>query len=508
MSNIASNKKLATNTLLLYFRMVFLMLVTLYTSRVTLEVLGVEDFGIYNIVSGVVVLFSFLSRSLNSACNRYFSIAVATDDVNEIQKNFSTALVAHFYLMVIVVIILESVGLWFINEKLNVPYERSQAVSIIYQIAVLSVCFNIIRTPYNASIIAHENMGFYAYTSLVEGILKLLIAWLLLIVSADHLIVYSLLMALIILAINIWYLIYCNSKFKGNRFVLKSDTTKMKEMLSFSGWNLFAGIADLGWQQGTNMILNVFYGVTLNAAMGITNQVRNAVFSFVANLQTASNPQIIKSYSLADYNRFYTLIYAISKYSFYLMLLFTIPLLLNIDYVMDLWLKNVPEYAISFTSLILVFSLFDTLIGPLWMANQANGDVKKYSIIVSCILLLNLPATYVLFYFKCVPESMLYARIVILLLSLLFQLFYTRLKVSLSLRRYFKDVLSPIILVTVISVSITYVSSFLLDGFVKLVVSSLLSTIILCCTIYIVGIGANERTILKKYLVQIIQKLR
>ena len=496
-----NNQRLAKNTIMLYFRMIFLMVVTLYTSRVTLQVLGVDDFGTYNIIGGVVVLFAFLARSLNSACTRYLSVAVGKQDTNEIQKTFSTALVAHFFLMLVVTLLLETIGLWFVYNKLNIPEGRESAAIIIYHIAVLSVCLNIIRTPFNASIIANEKMVFYAYTSIVEGVLKLVICWILLVIPMDKLISYSLLVMLTILAINVWYVGYCITKLKGNKIILQSDKSYMTEMLTFSGWNLFGGIADIGWQQGTNIILNMFHGVSLNTAMGITNQVRTAVYSFVANLQTAANPQIIKSYANNDREHFMTLVYSISKYSFYLMLLFSIPLIVNIDFILKLWLGTVPSYASSFCVLILIISTIDAVSGPLWVSIQATGDVKYYSVFVSLILLLNLPATYYLFANGYAPEAMLMARILILIISLVWQFLYARHKVNFSGRKYFVDVVLPLSLVTIIACSATYLLSAQLDdGWKRLIVTTICSTIVLLVCVYLLGINKGEREIINKWV--------
>lgn len=501
MSGLSSaNKRLAKNTLFLYFRMLLLMGITLYTSRVTLQVLGVEDFGIYNIVAGVVVLFAFLSRSLNSASSRFLSVAVATDDEREIQQIFSTIVVAHIFLMLIVLVLLETVGLWFVLYKLNIPEGRSFATNVVYQLAILSTCLNIIRIPFNASIIANEEMNFFAYTSIVEGVLKLVLVWLLLIIPYDKLSFYALLMMLSTLIINIWYLLYCIKRFKGNRIVLRTNKDLLKPILTFSGWNMFNGMADIGWQQGTNIILNLFYGVTLNAAMGITNQVRSAVYSFVANLQTAANPQIIKAYAIGERHRFEMLLYTISKYSFFLMLFFSVPLCFNMNYVLQLWLVDVPEHAVKFTILILIFSMTDTLSGPLWICVQANGNVKVFSIIYSILLLFNVPVTYILFLTGCAPEGMLYARIVINIVGIIWEVLYVNKLVGLNLTGYTKEVLFPIFMVSFSTVIITLLVKDVSGGFGALVITTSVSTIVLVGSTLLWGMNAYERNFVKQLL--------
>lgn len=503
-NNQSNNKRLAKNTIMLYFRMIFLMIVTLYTSRVTLHVLGVDDFGIYNIVGGAVVLFSFLSTALNTACNRFFSVAVGSGKKDNVQKTFSTALVAHIYLTIVVAFLLETVGLWFVVNKLNIPAGREDVVQIIYHIVVLSVCFNITRTPFNVSIIAHEKMDFYAYTSIVEGILKLVIVWVLLIIPFDKLISYSLLMMSTIIFINVWYMWYCRTRFEGNRFIFTSDKKIMRDMLTFSGWSMFGGVADIGWQHGSNIILNIFHGVALNATMGITNQIRGAVYSFVANLQSAANPQIIKAYAANDKERFYTLINAMSKYSFYLMLFFSVPLILNMDFVLHLWLGNPPPHAINFARLILIFSTLGSLGGPLWVSVQATGDVKNYSIITSAILLLNLPATYCLFTYSYSPETMLIARITISLFQTIWMFFYSHQKVGLGVKRYLLEVILPITMVSLTTIFLTIFWDYVFEsGWTHFIVTSFFSTLVLFVSIFLIGISQSERMVVIRSLKKI-----
>lgn len=502
---MSNNNRIAKNTLFLYFRMLLLMVITLYTSRITLHILGVEDFGIYNIVGGLVVLFAFLARSLNSASSRFLSVAIASNDENQIQKIFSTILVAHIFLTLIVLVLLETVGLLFVLYKMNIPDGKKVVTIIVYQFAVLSTCLNIIRTPFNASIIANEQMNFYAYTSIVEGIIKLVIAWLLLLIPFDKLSMYSFLMMLSILLINVWYIAYCVKKFKGNRIILKIDKLHLKPILSFSGWNLFNGVADIGWQQGTNIILNMFYGVTLNATMGITNQVRTAIFSFVANLQTAANPQIIKSYSKGENGRFEKMVFAISKYSYLLMLFFTVPLCFNMNYILDLWLVKVPEHAVEFTILILVFSMTDTLSGPLWISVQANGKVKVFSIIYSIVLLLNIPATYLLFYLGYAPEWMLLARIILNVIGLTWEVIYVRWLVGIDLIGYIREVINPIVIVTILTILVTYFVKDVFTGFSSLIFTILVSSITILITTVLCGMNTSEKSYFLQNVARIIK---
>lgn len=391
MSNQESNsKRIAKNTLLLYFRMILIMVVSLYTSRIILNELGVEDFGIYNLVAGVVILFSFLSNAMITATQRYLSIAIGKKDEKYIQAVFSTSLLSHFFLIFFIFLAAETIGLWLINAKLEIPADRMSATNFVYQLAILTTCVNIIRIPYNASIIANERMSFFAYVSIVETFLKLAVVWALAITPGDKLVIYSFLLLLVAIVIDIAYWYYCQRFLLANKFYLKTNKKLFVELTSFSVWNLFGGLADIGYKQGTNIILNLFWGVSINAVLGITNQIRNALVPFIGNLQLAVNPQMVKSYALGDYEYFKILVYRISKYSYFLMLIIVFPIIFNIDLILELWLKNPPEHTAIFAILTSVYCLVDSLTGPLWAAMQAGGKIKRFQIVTGiCLLFLN-----------------------------------------------------------------------------------------------------------------------
>ena len=504
-TTISNNKRIAKNTIMLYTRMLLIMAVTLYTSRVVLEVLGVEDFGIYNIIAGVIVLFSFLNAAMTTATQRYLSIAIGKNDGVLSQKVFSTSLLSHLFLIGIVLILSESIGLWFVNTHLAIPFERKDVAIIIYHIAIITTCFNIIRVPFNASIIANERMSFYAYGTLVESGLKLLIVWLLLVFTYDKLKLYSIMICLVTCIIFFWYIWYCRKHFPLYRFNCKIDKNLIKEMSSFSGWNMFGGIADIGFSQGTNMILNIFHGVTLNAALGLANQVKTAIWSFVANLQIAANPQIVKSYAEGDMRHFTELIYSTSKYSYFLLLLISIPFLCNLDYVLYLWLVDVPAHTPTFLALTIILGLSETLHGPLWTGMQANGDLKQYQIVMSALLLLNLPFIYLVLYCSYPPEAVIVVQIILKVIVLIARLIYAKKRCNISLRVYTQMVIFPILLVTIVTVPIIYILAYRMEeGLFKLLCIGMLSIIITTTAIYFCGINTKERQIVKdivgKYL--------
>lgn len=487
-----NSQRIAKNTLLLYFRMALIMLVTLFTSRVILNALGVVDFGIYNLVAGVVVLFSFLNSALMNASQRYLSIAVQSMDSTNIQSVFSTCMLLHLLICVILIVLAETIGLWFINYKLSIPLDRMTAANWVYQIAVLTTCVNIIRVPYHSMIIAEEDMSFFAYLSIVETILKLCIAYLVFVLAIDRLISYSLLLLLVTLLITIIYANKCHTSYLIN-FSIIPNKNLIGEIALFSGWNVLGGIADVGYKQGTNMILNVFSGVTLNAAMGIAVQVRTAIYSFVMNLQIAANPQIIKSYNSQEYERYRSLVYSISKYSFFLIFIIALPIMLNMHVLLDFWLKTPPDYAYSFCTLTLIFCLVDSLSGPLWTSMQAMGKIRNYQIILSSLLLLNLPCTYFALSHGMTPNSLLYIQIVICAFSLFLRLLFSRHFAKLSIKSYLRKVIIPIVGVVLVSLPVPFLLSLKLTGLSKLLMTLSSSFVISCASIWFVGLTNHER---------------
>ena len=383
MSSTSENsKRIAKNTAMLYIRMLLIMAVTLYTSRVVLEVLGVEDFGIYNIVGGVVVLFSFINNAMATATQRFLNFELGRNDIKEVGRVFSMSMTAHISIALLVLLLAETIGLWFLLTQMNIPDGRMNAAVWCYQFSILTTCIQIIRVPYNACIIAYERMSFYAYISILEVILKLLIVFLLSIGGFDKLIFYSILMFLVTVAVCYAYKIVCNRNFNISRYSFFWDKILYKKLMSFSGWSLFGSAANVGAQQGSNILLNIFYGVALNTASGISNQVTHALYSFVSNFQMAFNPSLVKNYATQDYSILEKMILASSKFSFFLFFIVSIPLFLYTDFFLSIWLRDVPAYASEFTRLMILFLALDTLAAPFWITVQASGSIKKYQIVV------------------------------------------------------------------------------------------------------------------------------
>ena len=391
-----NTRRIAKNTVMLYIHMLLIMAVTLYTSRVVLNVLGVEDFGIYNVVGGIVVMFSFLNGAMATSTQRFLSFSLGKNDQEQVARVFSMSMTTHISIALIVLLLAETFGLWIFYRYLNIPPERMGAAQWVYQLSVLTFCISIIRVPYNAGIIAYERMSFYAYISIVEVCLKLGMVILLQYLGSDKLILYALLMALTTGIVTFIYKLYCCKTFSVCRYHYFWDKHLYKELISFSGWSLFGSAANVGVQQGINILLNVFFGVVTNAALGIANQVSSAVSQLVGNFQTAFNPALVKSYASGDYSYFVRLIFQTSRFSYFLLFIIALPLYLCMPFVLKVWLDIVPEYTVVFCRWMLVFVLIDAVSAPLWISVQAIGKIRSYQLLMSALIFLNIPLSWLL----------------------------------------------------------------------------------------------------------------
>lgn len=493
MSNTDNNKRIAKNTLFLYIRMFLMMAVTLYTSRVILQTLGVEDFGIYNVVAGIVVLFSFLNNAMAIASQRFLSFALGEHDEVQVKRVFSMSLTSHIAIALVVLFIAETIGLWVL-WRMNFPLERVEAAAWAYQFAIFTCCVQIVRVPYNASIIAYERMSFYAWISIVEVILRLAIVFLLVAYGGDKLIFYSFLLLLVTLLVNLVYKIYSNKSFVSSHYQFFWDSSLFKKFISFSGWSLAGSLANVGAQQGLNMILNLFCGVLVNAAVGISNQVMGAVGQFLVNFQTAFNPQLVKSYATGDKEYFMDLIFKSSKFSYYLMLIISLPAILYCDFFLQVWLGTVPPYATEFSQLMIAFLLLDAISGSLWISVQATGNIRNYQIIMAVLILLNLPLAYVILFLGYSPIYVFVGRVIINVITLIARILYLRPLINLPVRQYFSQVLFVILSVTLIVVPLPlWLKSTLPSHWLSVIGVSCLSVLISITTIYTIGLTKGEK---------------
>lgn len=489
----AENKRIAKNTAFLYVRMIVTLVVTLYTSRVVLYILGIEDFGIYSLVAGVVILFSFFNAAITNAIQRYVTMAIGKGDKVYEQKIFSTCFVALILLALTLVVLCETVGLWFLNYKLNIPPDRLGIANTVYQIAIGVMVVEIFRTPYNALIIAYERMSFYAYISIAEAVLKLVIVFMLQMVGMNKLLLYSLLLLGVAIVINLLYLLFCRREIplRGSRKMVEKNL--LGELTSFSGWNVLGGVADIGYQQGTNMILNIFYGVALNATMGITIQVKNAVYNFARNLLTAANPQIIKSFARGEKDYMQVLVTQVSKYAFFLLFLTSYPIMLNMEFVLNIWLKNPPPYAVPFCNLMLIFCMIDSFVGPLWTLAMAEGRIRTYQIVSSLILLLNLPLSWLALKLGGAPYFILIVQIAVAIPNLFYRIFYLHGRKVLDVKLYMLRLSVPIALVLLVTVPLIWASTLHFEGWTKLLTTLALSFVVIPATVLRLGMSAPER---------------
>jgi len=491
-----NSKRIAKNTLVLYVRMLVTMIISLYIARIVLDVLGVEDFGIYNIVAGVLVLFSFLEVSLSSATQQFLNFYMGKADDRMVKKVFSTSLTMHMLLVFLTILFAETIGLWFLNTQLNIPENRIFAANWVFQLTLVSICLRIITIPYQSNIIANEKMQFYAYVGIFEVLLKLVFVLLLNRIAYDKLILYSSFHGILSIISLLFLVGYNISKYSITRFSFYWNKTLFKEMLSFSGWNILVQGANIGSIQGANILLNLFFSVTLNAAMGIANAVSSAAYAFVSNFQMAFRPQLVKSYAGNDREYFTNLTINASRYSYYLMLLLSVPIFFNIDYVLNIWLVDVPEYAGIFCQLIILYLLVDSVQAPLWMAYYATGKIKNYQITMGLIILLNIPTAYILLSYGFEPHVVLYVRVMYNIVTFVARVQYLKAHLNFPARQYLTTVVFKAIIVTSISV----LSLFAILKLLKMSGGSFIFTVICILITLIVillfGISRNDKNLI------------
>ena len=490
-----NNKRIAKNTFFMYSRMLLIIFVGLYTSRIVLHTLGVEDFGIYNIVGGVVVLFTFINNAMASGTQRHLSFELGKANGN-IAKIFSACLNIHIGIAIIILILSESVGLWFVNTQMNFPIEKMGTINVVYQLSILNCLVSILRVPDNALIIAYEKMSFYAYIGIIEAISKLVIVHLLILTDTNKLILYTALLLFVSIIMNVCFSIYRKTQFKTVTYIHLNDKNKYKELISFSGWAMIGSIANVGLQQGINIIINIFYGVGLNAAVGIANQVNNQLTTIVFGFQQALNPQLTKSEAEGDKLRQFTLICKSSKYSFYIMFFIALPLLVNLDYILSLWLGNYPPHTATICTTVIIGALIDCFSGPLWVTLFAIGKMKAYQIVISILLLLNLPISYIGGLYGMPPETMFYIRNIIYVFALVTRLLYLYKFINFNITQFIKAAILPSIFCSSILLIFIFVlpsSLIKANNLYEFILISLGITIIELTLFTTIGLDKNER---------------
>lgn len=442
-----SNGRILKNTSFLYFRMIIVMLITLYTSRIVLARLGVDDYGIYSVVGGIVTVFSILSTSMSSAIGRFLTVELANKNDRNLITVFSTSLIIQCGLGLIILLLVETGGVWWLNHRMNIAPERMAAANWVLQCSAITFLVNMISVPYNAAIIAHEKMQAFAYVSILEVVLKLGVAFSLYIRIFDSLIMYAILISLTSIIIRFAYSTYCERHFKECRFTFAFDKEVMKGMVSFSGWNFIGSSSAILREQGVNIVMNEFCGTAVNAARAFAMQVYQAVTVFSQNFMIAVNPQIIKSYATGKSAYMFDLAFRASRLSFCLLFCISLPLILEMPWILSIWLTVVPPFTAVFAVLVLIFGQIDVLSLPLMYINQATGRIKTYQLTVGGIQMLNFPLSYVLLRIGCAPYSVYILSIVLAVCSMVARLVILRHQVGLPIMSYVKDVLARAALV-------------------------------------------------------------
>lgn len=499
---VSSKQRLVKNTIVLYIRTLITMVISLFTSRVILRNLGVEDYGVYNVVGGFVSMFAIISSSLTGTVQRYLTYEIGKKESSNPQKIFGISMNIHIALSAVIVLLLETFGLWFLNTKLNINADRLFAANCVFQFSIIAFVINLLSTPYNALIIAHEKMKAFAYISLLDAILKLLVAYIITITLFDRLIIYAFLLLLISILIRFIYSIYCKKHFPEARYCYFTDKTLYKEIFSFTSMNFIGAASDILCNQGVNLILNMFFGVSVNAARAIAFSVQSAVTKFVGDFTTALKPQIIKEYASGNIKRALDLSYMGSKFSFFLMLLFSLPLSMRAPYLINIWLGMEPEYTSDFVVLTLITSSVMALSYSITTIILANGNLKVFTFWIGGIRIAMLPFIVLFLTLGATPQQVYY-------IVILFEIFafFARLIVVQKLLQfnilfdYIKSVLLRLLIVSGLCiVPSVLLNSFFDNNFKGLILETFFSVSISLLVIYFVGLTHSERNVIKRRL--------
>lgn len=499
---MSDNKRIAKNTVFLYIRQLVVMVVSIYTSRVILDVLGASDYGIYNVVGGIVTMMAFLNGALGSSSSRFLTYELGRGDQKQLNKTFSAALNLHICVALLVLILGETIGLWFFNEKLVIPDERMTAAFWVYQFSIITTMVSFTQVPYNASLIAHENMSIYAYVGLYEAISKLIIVYLLAVSPADRLITYGLLLMLNSIGIQMFYRYYTTKRFEECHFRRVKDTKLYKTLLGYSGWDLFGGVAVICQGQGINILLNLFFGPVVNAARAISFQIQNAVTLFVNNFLTAVRPQVVKNFAEGNTNEMYRLTFNAAKFGYLLMLALVLPVCFEIDFILNLWLgKNMPPDTPIFTILILTTYLMETYHQASLMSYHAIGKIKLGNIVGGTLMICALPLSYV----ALKLGAPAYAVFIVIFCVNLTQMFWGWMVVHRYVRFSYLDLIKkvyfPTLSITVIAViAPTLLTHYMQQGWLRLIVLGLLTESIILASTYCIALNKNDRVTVTNFV--------
>ncbi len=504
-----NSKRIAKNTVVLYARMIVIMLITLYTSRVILHALGASDYGLYNVVGGVVLMLGFLKTSLTSATQRFLSYEMGNPDSDKerLRNVFSLSLTTHFFVALLIVILAETVGLWFLNTHIQIPSGRETAANWIYQFSVISIALSMVTVPYHACVISHEKMSFFALVTIIDAVLKLAISYTIVITPNDRLVTYGFLMMLTNVLNLFLYWMFDKKHFSESNYRWFWDTVLFKYIFSFSGWTIFGQLAVVGSTQGKSILVNIFHSVVANAAMGVAHQVNMAIVSLTSNFQTAFQPQLTKSYAAKDYDYFNKLLFGTSKISFFLLFIVSLPIMLNIDWVLSVWLIEVPQYAGTFCVFYIIASILNALATPLWIGIFATGNIKNYQLAVVFAYFTELFVIYLFFCAGFPPTTAFIIKVILNAIMVFIRLFFAHRRIEcFSAWAYIKKVLSPVIVSTLITMGIAFVLISFSHGIVMRLVLSFVVFLLSIIVAYFVGMSNSERLMVKSLINKKIKK--
>ena len=501
-------KRVAKNSVFMYIRMFALMLIGLYTSRVTLDVLGVEDFGIYNLVGGIITLTAFINNAMALAVNRYLAYAMGKNDFVEMKRVFSMSLNLHMIIAAIVLFLGETVGLWFINTHLVIPAERMDAANWIYQASIITFVSSILTTPYQADIIAHERMNFYAFTGILSGVLKLLIVLVLPLLMYDKLIVFAILLCLSSVLCSLLSIVFVKINFEESKYILSWDAQLIKNMTKYAGYSTFGNMATAVVNQGQSILINIFYGPSLNAVRGLSLQVNSAVCQFINGIYTAVTPQITKTYAQNDREYLLKLIYYSTILTFALIFTVTLPLFLEIDFVLGLWLKEVPEFTNTFVRLVLINSIVFYFTTPSMIGIQSSGDVGKMHVSTGIVNLLNIIIVYLLWKLIFLPPYTIFmVQIFISFCMACIVTYLQQLQLSISIKDYIKNVILPCVFPALIAIIVpTVIFNLMISGWIRFVVVCIISIFSSLFCFYFMSVNKEMRRQIKTFICNKIKK--
>ena len=495
-----NNKRIFKNTIILYVRMVIVLLITLYTSRVVLKALGVDDFGLYNVVGGVVALLSFFNVTMARSTQRFLNVAMV-EGGNMLSKIFASSITVHLMFVIIFLVLGETVGLWFLNAKINIPEGRELAANIVYQASIVSFCISIISIPYNAAVIAYERMGFLALIGIIDAVVKLGIAFLVLNSSNDRLILYGVLLLCVTLLNLLMYIIYCRIKYPILKFRISLDKNDFKQIFSFVSWTLVGEAAQVGCNHGNVILVNLFHSLSANAAMTVGGQINNALYGLTSNFQTAFIPQITKSYTEGNFGYLRALVYSSSKLSYWILFVVALPVSFNIDWILSVWLEEVPPMSNIFAILFLINALLNALCTPFQYVVLSNKNIRNFQLISSFVYLIDLPLAYLLFTLGLPAPTVILVKIgTMVVITFIRFLYASKIVPDIKIVEYILHILVPIIAISALFAIIAIVFNNNLYGVSTRLLYTLIMEIICVISVLIFGLEKRERELLKSYV--------